>query len=111
MDVQRYEAAAVKSCYNNKSQFTMVFVVIGSSAGKPRDEIMAIYPRHKAFLDPFIARGEVIGVGPFTDAEGGNMAIFRTREAAEAFMKSDPFLLEGVAKEYKLKEWGDNMLS
>lgn len=89
----------------------MLFVVIGSSGGKTREEIMAIYPRHKAFMEEFIKRGEVVGTGPFTDQEGGNMALFRSREAAEAFAKSDPFFLEGVVKEYKIKEWGDNMLS
>jgi uncharacterized protein len=89
----------------------MLFVVIGSSAGKTREEIMRIYPRHKAFLDAFIARGEVVGVGPFTDPAGGNMAIFRSRGAAEAFVKSDPFLLEGAAKEYQIKDWADSMLS
>jgi uncharacterized protein YciI len=89
----------------------MLFAVIGSSAGKSRAEIMAVYPRHKAFLDPFLARGEVVGLGPFTDAGGGNMALFRTRDAAEAFAKADPFLLEGVVKEYQIKDWGDQMLS
>jgi uncharacterized protein YciI len=63
----------------------MLFAVIGSRAGKTRDEIMAIYPRHKKFVDQFIARGEVVGVGPFTDPGGGNMALFRTRAGAEAF--------------------------
>jgi uncharacterized protein YciI len=89
----------------------MLFAVIGSSAGKSRDEIMAIYPRHKAFLDQFTARGEVVGVGPFTDPGGGNMALFRTRAAAEAYAKGDPFLLEGVVKDYQIKDWGDQMLS
>jgi len=89
----------------------MLFVVIGSSAGKTRAEIMSIYPRHKAFLDQFVARGEIVGIGPFTDPEGGNMGIFRSRAAAEAFARSDPFYLEGAVKEYKIKEWGDTMLS
>jgi uncharacterized protein YciI len=89
----------------------MLFAVIGSSAGKSRDEIMAIYPRHKAFLDQFMARGEVVGVGPFTDAEGGNMALFRNRATAEAFAKGDPFFLEGVVKEYRIKDWADQMLA
>ena len=32
----------------------MLFAVIGARMpGKTRDEIMAIYPRHKAFLDQF----------------------------------------------------------
>jgi uncharacterized protein len=82
-----------------------------SSAGKTRDEIMAIYPRHKAFLDQFLTHGEVVGVGPFTDPGGGNMALFRSRAAAEAFTKSDPFFLEGAVREYQIKEWGDTMLS
>ena len=89
----------------------MLFAVIGSSAGKTRDEIMAVYPRHKAFLEPFVARGEVVGIGPFTDAGGGNMALFRTRAAAEAFAAGDPFFLEGVVKEYQIKDWGDQTLS
>jgi uncharacterized protein len=88
-----------------------LFVVIGKSSGKTRDEIMAIYPRHKAFLDQFVARGEIVGVGPFTDSGGGNMAIFRNRTAAEAFARSDPFFLEGAIKEYQIKDWGDKMLS
>jgi uncharacterized protein YciI len=88
-----------------------LFAVIGSSAGRTLAEIMAVYPRHKAFLDQFLARGEVVGVGPFTDAGGGNMALFRTRAAAEAFAKDDPFLLEGLVKEYQIKDWGDQMLS
>jgi uncharacterized protein YciI len=89
----------------------MLFAVIGSSAGKSREEIMAVYPRHKAFLDPFVARGEVVGIGPFTDAGGGNMALFRTRAAAEAFAAGDPFRLEGLVKEYQVKDWGDQMLT
>jgi uncharacterized protein YciI len=89
----------------------MLFAVIGSSAGKSREEIMAVYPRHKAFLDPFVARGEVVGVGPFTDPAGGNMALFRTRAAAEAFAAGDPFRLEGLVKEYQIKEWADGMLT
>lgn len=89
----------------------MLFAVIGSSAGKSRDEIMAVYPRHKTFLEQFVARGEVVGVGPFTDPAGGNMALFRTRAAAEAFVNGDPFFLEGVVKAYQIKDWGDQMLS
>jgi uncharacterized protein YciI len=89
----------------------MLFAVIGTSSGKTRAEVMAVYPRHKAFLDQFLASGEVVGVGPFTDPGGGNMALFRTRAAAEAFAKDDPFLLEGVVKEYQIKDWGDQMLS
>jgi uncharacterized protein YciI len=103
-----YRSFIVPQAHRRES--TMLFAVIGSSAGKSREEVMAVYPRHKAFLEPFIARGEVVGVGPFTDPGGGNMGLFRTRAGAEEFAKGDPFLLEGLVREYQIKDWGDQML-
>ena len=86
----------------------MKAVVIGESSGATMEEVMAVYPRHKAVVDVFVARGDVIGIGPFAD--GGNMAIFRSREAAEAFVKQDPFALEGLVKSYAIRDWNDRML-
>jgi uncharacterized protein YciI len=88
---------------------TMKAVVIGESSGATMDQIMAVYPRHKAVVDAFVARGEVIGIGPFADR--GNMAIFRTREAAEAFSREDPFILEGLVKSFVIRDWNDIMLT
>lgn len=72
------------------------------------DAIMAVYPRHKAVVDKFIAQGQVIGIGPFSDR--GNMAIFRSREAAEQFAKEDPFILEGLVRSFTIRDWMDEML-
>ena len=69
---------------------------------------MAVYPRHKVVVDKFRAQGDVIGIGPFADL--GNMAIFRSREAAEAFAKEDPFILEGLIKSFAIRDWDDTML-
>ncbi len=86
----------------------MKAVVIGTPSGATMEAIMAVYPRHKAVLDAFVARGEVIGAGPFSDR--GNMAIFRTREAAEAFVKQDPFILEGLVKSFVIRDWDDRTI-
>jgi len=86
----------------------MKYVVLGESSGATMEQVMAVYPRHKALADQFIARGEVIGMGPFADR--GNMAIFRTREAAERFVREDPFALEGLVKSYTIREWNDSLL-
>jgi uncharacterized protein YciI len=83
--------------------------VIGESSGATMEQVMTVYPRHKAVVDQFVARGDVIGIGPFADR--GNMAIFRTREAAEAFVKQDPFVLEGLVRSYTIREWNDQMLA
>jgi uncharacterized protein len=86
----------------------MKAVIIGEPSGASREAIMAVYPRHKAVVDAFKARGEVIGIGPFGDL--GNMGIFRTREAAEEFAKQDPFILEGLIKSFVIRDWNDTML-
>ena len=86
----------------------MKAVIIGESSGATMEQIMAVYPRHKAVVDAFVARGEVIGIGPCADR--GNMGIFRTREAAEAFSRQDPFILEGLVKSFVIRDWNDTML-
>ena len=88
----------------------MKAVLIGEGAGASMETIMAVYPRHKMVADKFIGRGDVIGMGPFTDSIRGNMAIFKTREAAEEFVKEDPFILEGLIKSYVIRDWNDSLI-
>ncbi len=87
----------------------MKAVVIGESSGATMDQIMAVYPRHKAVVERYQAEGHIIGIGPFADR--GNMAIFRSRAAAEAFVREDPFALEGLVKSYVVRDWNDSMLA
>jgi len=86
----------------------MKTVVIGESSEATMETIMAVYPRHKVVVDKYIEKGEVIGIGAFTDR--GNMAIFKSRSAAEQFVKEDPFILEGLVKSFVIKDWNDKLL-
>jgi uncharacterized protein len=86
----------------------MKAVVIGESSGASMEAIMSVYPRHKAVVDKYIAKGDVIGIGPFGDR--GNMAIFKTRAAAEQFVTEDPFILEGLVKSFAIRDWNDVLL-
>ncbi|MBO9618128.1 MAG: hypothetical protein J7539_03745 [Niabella sp.] len=86
----------------------MKTVVIGESSGATMKTIMSVYPRHKIVVDKYIQKGEVIGIGPFAD--GGNMAIFKTRLAAEQFVTEDPFILEGLVKSFVIRDWDDNLI-
>lgn len=86
----------------------MKAVVIGERADVTMDEIMNVYPRHKLIVDKYIDNGEVIGIGPFADF--GNMAIFRTREAAEKFVTEDPFILEELVQSFVIRDWKDDLL-
>jgi uncharacterized protein YciI len=87
----------------------MKAVVLGSPSGATMETILSVYPRHKVIVDKYKERGEVIGIGPFTDM--GNMAIFKTRAVAEEFVKEDPFVLEGIVKSYVIRDWNDTLLS
>ena len=86
----------------------MKTVVIGKPSGATMEEIMKIYPRHRVVVEKFIARGVVVGIGPFDDL--GNMAIFKTRAAAEEYIKEDPFIQEGVVKSIEIRDWKDSLL-
>ena len=86
----------------------MKTVVIGESSGVTMETIMAVYPRHKVIVDKYKERGEVIGIGPFTDR--GNMAIFKSHSAAEQFVTEDPFILEGIVKSFVIRDWDDSMI-
>jgi uncharacterized protein YciI len=86
----------------------MKTVVIGESSGATMETIMNVYPRHRVVVDKYVALGEIIGIGPFGDR--GNMAIFKTRAAAEEFVKEDPFILEGLVKSFAIRDWHDTTL-
>ncbi|HEU5074871.1 MAG TPA: YciI family protein [Polyangiaceae bacterium] len=88
----------------------MKAVVIGIANEVSMEQIMAVFPRHEAVVDQFIARGDVIGIGPFSDRRG-SLSIFRSREAAQAFVEQDPFVSEGIIKSYEIREWADEMLA
>jgi len=86
----------------------MKAVVIGESSGVTMEVIMSVYPRHKLVVEKYIEKGDVIGIGPFDG--GGNMSIFKTRAAAEQFVKEDPFILEGLVKSFVIRDWKDDLI-
>ena len=86
----------------------MKAVLIGEPSGATMETIMSVYARQKAIVDKYIAKGEVIGIGPFGDR--GNMAIFKTRAAAEQFVTEDPFILEGLVKSFVIRDWNDSII-
>jgi uncharacterized protein len=84
------------------------YVVLYESADDVLSRAPAHFPAHRARLDEFHARGDILMVGTFGDPqEQGSMAIFPTREAAEAFVAGDPFVLEGVVRRHEIREWNE----
>ncbi|WP_238012351.1 YciI family protein [Dactylosporangium sp. AC04546] len=65
------------------------------------------YPAHRARIDAFHARGDLLMVGTFGDPREGALAVFRTRESAEEFVAGDPFVLNGVVTAYEIRDWNE----
>jgi uncharacterized protein len=79
---------------------------------EPEDDVASKapphFPAHSARLDDFHARGTLLAVGTFGNPQDeGSMAIFTTREAAEEFVDGDPFVLNGVMRNWYIREWDD----
>jgi uncharacterized protein YciI len=81
-------------------------VVLYASAPDVLTKAPAHFPAHKQRLDAFHDRGDLLLVGTFGDPQAeGSMAIFVSREAAEAFVAGDPFVRNGVVAAYEIRDW------
>jgi uncharacterized protein len=66
------------------------------------------FPAHRARLDQFHTQGTLLMVGTFANpVEEGSMSIFTTRDAAEAFVKGDPFIEQGLVRRWVIREWDE----
>jgi uncharacterized protein YciI len=84
------------------------YVVLYTSAPDVLERAPAHFPAHKARVDEFHARGDLLMIGTFGDPqEQGSMAIFRTLESAEEFVADDPFVLEGVVARHEIRDWNE----
>jgi uncharacterized protein len=87
---------------------SMRYVLFYESADDVASRAPPHFPAHKARLDEFHASGTLLMVGTFGNPqEEGSMAIFTTREAAEDFAKGDPFVLNGVVRDWHVREWDE----
>ena len=64
------------------------------------------FPEHVATWDSYRRDGTLLLIGPFADGSGA-MAVFTTREAAEQFAKSDPFVVHNVVGGWSVREWSE----
>jgi uncharacterized protein len=87
----------------------MKYVLMYGPGAVSRETIVENVEGHRELWKKFGEAGTLLMVGPFTDPNCGAMAIFTTREAAEEFAKSDPFVTAGVASHWEVQEWNEAM--
>jgi len=84
------------------------YVLFYESADDVRSKAPLHFRAHVARWKEFQADGRLLMIGTFANAQDeGSMAIFTTREAAEAFATGDPFVLNGVVRRWSIREWNE----
>jgi uncharacterized protein len=87
------------------------YVLLYESADDVLAKAPAHFEAHSARGQEFHERGALVAYGPFGDPqEQGSMAVFTTREAAEEFAREDPFVVNGVVRDWQIREWDEAFL-
>jgi uncharacterized protein len=93
---------------DHRGELVQKYVLFYESADDVMSKAPPVYPRHLARLKEFRDRGDLLLVGTFGDPQAeGSMAVFGSRDAAEEFVRDDPFVNEGVVKTWTLREWDE----
>ena len=87
----------------------MKYVLLYESAQVASSKAPKHVDAHQARVDDFHSRGALVMTGSFTNHEDGSMAIFTSREAAEEFIKDDPFVVDGVITSWHIGEWDETL--
>ena len=84
------------------------YVLFYESADDVRSKAPLHFRAHVARWKEFQGDGRLLMIGTFANAQDeGSMAIFTTRQAAEAFATGDPFVLNGVVRRWSIREWNE----
>ncbi len=89
----------------------MKAVVFYESADDVAEKAPPHLAEHRARWKEFADRGELLMIGPFANAQDdGAMGVFTTREAAEEFVRGDPFVLNGIVRNWTIREWNEALV-
>jgi len=72
--------------------------------------VREFFPEHRRCWAAFQANGTLLAIGPMEEPTEGALAVFTSREAAEAFARSDPFVTRGVVGSWEVKGWREAIL-
>lgn len=88
--------------------YHMKYVLLYNSAPGFMEKVPAHIGAHRALWATFSADKRLLMVGPFNDQPIGDaMGVFATREAAEEFVRLDPFVSSGIVAKWTIREWNE----
>ena len=88
------------------------YVLFYEAAPDFRAKVPAHFEAHRALWGTFRDDGRLLMIGPFADEPaGGAMGVFTTRDAAEEFVRLDPFVSSGIVAHWTIREWNEALVS
>ena len=72
--------------------------------------VRALFPEHRAHWEAFRVEGTLLAIGPMENPADGALGIFTSRDAAEQFAGTDPFVTEGVVGDWAVSGWQEALL-
>jgi uncharacterized protein YciI len=86
----------------------MKYVLLYHSSPDFIEQVPAHIDAHRALWSAFHADERLLMIGPFSDPPLGDaMGVFATREAAEEFVRLDPFVAHGIVATWTIREWNE----
>ncbi len=80
----------------------LLFYEVGEQYVERRTQFRA---QHLSLARQFYDQGDLVLAGALADPVDGALLVFRNREAAEAFPASDPYVLNGLIKSWRVRAW------
>lgn len=62
-------------------------------------------PEHLALATAAHSEGELVAAGAFSEPVDGAALVFTSREAAERFASSDPYVAAGLVTRWRVRKW------
>jgi len=86
----------------------MKYILLYNSTPDFMEKVPAHVEAHRELWRVFHDDGRLLMVGPFNDPPLGDlMGVFTTREAAEEFVRLDPFVAHGIVAQWTIREWNE----
>jgi uncharacterized protein YciI len=86
----------------NPPKLYILFYDYGENAAERRAPYRE---QHLGLANASHSDGQMVLAGAYTDPLDGAALVFRTREAAEAFVKVDPYVSSGLVTGWRIREW------
>jgi uncharacterized protein YciI len=87
------------------------YVLFYEAAPDFRAKVPAHFEAHRALWGTFRDDGRLLMIGPFADEPaGGAMGVFTNRDAAEEFIRLDPFVSSGIVARWTIREWNEALV-